>query len=374
MALFDPKKSQISQLQKSGRLVLIDCPAGVERGFRNVLNAGVDQAILVTTPDDISMRDAERAAQIMEAKHSARPRLIVNRLDNDLIRKGEMYSARTVADTLDLELLGEIPEDQAVYLDRLARAASTATYQTYGLTEAERALFQERRKLANQEYTTESTKLFDGEIEYKRKQYEAYFQRVRNVGQDVADTHFRTLIAEGSSFTAWINKQIADLEAKRSANPGSFTQGDANALNALRMQQNEITGAKSAMDLFKESVSRAVNQAQTLAEKLQAIADLKERLANGEFHLNQDETAAASYQLNQQDSDLSKQVTDEVLEVCPLTIWKLDCVDVLGPIKTSSSPGIIPARKPFTSCVLTVYDRRNCSPTATCEGARPTIC
>ena len=209
--------------------------------------------------------------------------------------------------------MGNAMEAQAVYLDRLARAASTATYQTYGLTEAERALFQERRKLANQEYTTESTKLFDGEIEYKRKQYEAYFQWVRNVGQDVADTHFRTLIAEGSSFTAWINKQIADLEAKRSANPGSFTQGDANALNALRMQQNEITGAKSAMDLFKESVSRAVNQAQTLAEKLQAIADLKERLANGEFHLNQDETAAASYQLNQQDSDLSKQVTDEVL-------------------------------------------------------------
>ena len=51
----------------------------------------------------------------MEAKHSARPRLIVNRLDNDLIRKGEMYSARTVAETLDLELLGEIPEDPAVY-------------------------------------------------------------------------------------------------------------------------------------------------------------------------------------------------------------------------------------------------------------------
>ena len=209
--------------------------------------------------------------------------------------------------------MGNAMEDQAVYLDRLARAASTATYQTYGLTEAERALFQERRKLANQEYTTESTKLFDGEIEYKRKQYEAYFQWVRNVGQDVADTHFRTLIAEGSSFTAWINKQIADLEAKRSANPGSFTQGDANALNALRMQQNEITGAKSAMDLFKESVSRAVNQAQTLAEKLQAIADLKERLANGEFHLNQDETAAASYQLNQQDSDLQKEVQDKVL-------------------------------------------------------------
>ena len=58
----------------------------------------------------------------MEAKHSARPRLIVNRLDNDLIRKGEMYSARTVADTLDLELLGEIPDDPAVYRAMLRHA------------------------------------------------------------------------------------------------------------------------------------------------------------------------------------------------------------------------------------------------------------
>lgn len=182
-----------------------------------------------------------------------------------------------------------------------------------GLTADERAGFQERRNLENQNYDTESSKLFDGEIDYKKKQYEAYFQWVRNVGQDVADAHFKTLIAEGSSFTAWINKQIADLEAKRASNPSSFTDGDANALNALRMQQNEITGAKSAMDLFRESVSRTVGQAKTLAERLQAVADLKERLARGEFHLNQDETAAASYQLNQQDSDLQREVQEKVL-------------------------------------------------------------
>ena len=182
-----------------------------------------------------------------------------------------------------------------------------------GLTTDERAGFQERRNLENQSYDTESSKLFDGEIDYKKKQYEAYFQWVRNVGQDVADAHFKTLIAEGSSFTAWINKQIADLEAKRATDPSTFTDGDANALNALRMQQNEINGTKSAMDLFRESVSRTVGQAQTLAEKLQAVADLKERLAKGEFHLNQDETAAASYQLNQQDSDLQKEVQEKVL-------------------------------------------------------------
>ena len=136
----------LKELLRTNEFVLIDCPAGVERGFRNVLNAGVDEAIIVTTPDDISIRDAERAAQIMEAKHSARPRLIVNRLDNDLIRKGEMYSARTVAETLDLELLGEVPEDPAVYRAMLRHALVTDFD-----CEARRALMRIASRLCGQE-------------------------------------------------------------------------------------------------------------------------------------------------------------------------------------------------------------------------------
>lgn len=102
--------------------ILVDCPAGIERGFRNVVNAGVDEFILLTTPDDVALRDAERAAQIMEAKHLPRPRLIVNRLDESLIQRKEMMSARTAADVLDLALLGEIPEDSAVYRSQLRHA------------------------------------------------------------------------------------------------------------------------------------------------------------------------------------------------------------------------------------------------------------
>ena len=90
-----------------------------------MLNAGVDDTLLVVTPDDISIRSAERAVQVIESKSLPRPRLIVNRLDNDLIRKGEMYSARTVAETLDLELLGEVPEDPAVYRAMLRHALVT---------------------------------------------------------------------------------------------------------------------------------------------------------------------------------------------------------------------------------------------------------
>ena len=99
--------------------IFVDCPAGIERGLRNVLNAGMDETILVVTPDDISVRSAERTAQIMEAKKAPRPRLIVNRLDEQLIRCGEMYSARTIAQVLDLQLFGAVPEDPAVYRSQL---------------------------------------------------------------------------------------------------------------------------------------------------------------------------------------------------------------------------------------------------------------
>ncbi len=95
--------------------VLIDCPAGVERSLRGLMNDAVDECIIICTPDDICIRNAERTASILEKKEMPRPRLIVNRLDEALIRGGEMYSAATVAAALDLELLGEVPDDSFVY-------------------------------------------------------------------------------------------------------------------------------------------------------------------------------------------------------------------------------------------------------------------
>ena len=102
----------ISSLRERFDYILIDCPAGIERGLRNVLNAGADDTILIVTPDDITLRSAERAVQVIESKTLSRPRLIVNRLDADLVHSGEMMSAKTVSEVLDLPLLGEIPEDQ----------------------------------------------------------------------------------------------------------------------------------------------------------------------------------------------------------------------------------------------------------------------
>ena len=103
----DPKKLAkiIQSFRTAYDYVLIDCPAGIERGLRNVLNAAVDELILIVTPDDISVRSAERAVQLMESKKLNRPALIVNRLNADLVRSREM---------MDLRLLGEVPEDDVV--------------------------------------------------------------------------------------------------------------------------------------------------------------------------------------------------------------------------------------------------------------------
>lgn len=120
----EPKKLAgiIRSLRPAYDFILIDCPAGIERGLRNVLLAGVDETVLIVTPDDIAIRSAERAAQVMEAKGAPRPWLIVNRLDSDLISSGEMLAAPAVSALLDLPLLGAIPEDPSVTRSLLKHA------------------------------------------------------------------------------------------------------------------------------------------------------------------------------------------------------------------------------------------------------------
>ena len=105
----------LKRLKETFDYVLIDSPAGIEKGLRNLMNAGPDLSVLIVTPDDICIRDAERTAGLFSVKNLSRPQLIVNRLDNELISRGEMLPARVIADALDLPLLGEVPEDPAVY-------------------------------------------------------------------------------------------------------------------------------------------------------------------------------------------------------------------------------------------------------------------
>ena len=104
----------LSELKEKNDFVFLDAPAGIERGLRALLVNDIDETLLVCTPDDMCLRDTSRAASLLERKELPRPRLVVNRLMPDLVSAGEMMTAKAAADTVELELVGEIPEDTTV--------------------------------------------------------------------------------------------------------------------------------------------------------------------------------------------------------------------------------------------------------------------
>ncbi|HEY0383603.1 MAG TPA: septum site-determining protein MinD [Candidatus Elarobacter sp.] len=102
----------VTQLGELCDYVLIDCPAGIEHGFRNAI-AGASEAIVVTTPEVSAIRDADRVIGKLHER-GLPVRLIVNRLRPEMVRSGDMLSVEDVTDILSAELLGIIPEDEEV--------------------------------------------------------------------------------------------------------------------------------------------------------------------------------------------------------------------------------------------------------------------
>jgi septum site-determining protein MinD len=93
--------------------VLIDSPAGIERGFRNAV-APADEVLIVTNPEVSAVRDADRIIGLLEAENKGPGRLILNRVKLEMVRKGEMLSADDVTDILAISLIGIVPEDETV--------------------------------------------------------------------------------------------------------------------------------------------------------------------------------------------------------------------------------------------------------------------
>ena len=181
-----------------------------------------------------------------------------------------------------------------------------------GLSQEEVDNFKEQRSLENKSYDQAQTDLLVAEIADRKKQYQLYWKWVENMGKDVADRQFASLLANGTSYKAYLEKQVKDLQAKQQS--GSLTDGEEKQLFTLNLQLDEINGAKSAMDLFKESVSRTISQAQTLAEKIEAIAKAKEKLADGSSGLvSEDDIAAANLFLSEEDDKNQQAIEDRVL-------------------------------------------------------------
>ena len=104
----------ITQLSSGVDMLILDAPAGIGRGLKNLLGAAAEPVIVVT-PDDVCLRDAERLAALLTEREEPRPVAVFNRVNKSLVRRGEMRSPAQLAALLDLPLMGAIPDSPKVY-------------------------------------------------------------------------------------------------------------------------------------------------------------------------------------------------------------------------------------------------------------------
>lgn len=95
--------------------IIIDCPAGIEQGFRNAI-AGADEAIVVATPEISSVRDADRIIGMLSANGLEKPFLILNRIRPDMVKRNEMMSVEDVNEILAIDVLGVVPDDESIII------------------------------------------------------------------------------------------------------------------------------------------------------------------------------------------------------------------------------------------------------------------
>ena len=96
----------VEDLREEFDYILLDCPAGIEQGFRNAI-AGADRALIVTTPEVSAIRDADRIIGLLEASGVGRMDLIINRIRSDMVRRG---------DILSVPVIGTVPDDEDIVI------------------------------------------------------------------------------------------------------------------------------------------------------------------------------------------------------------------------------------------------------------------
>ncbi len=93
--------------------VVVDCPAGIEQGFRNAI-AAAREALVVTTPEVAAIRDADRVIGLLHASDIRNARLIINRIKPEMVRQGDMMDSGDVLEMLGVEAIGLVPSDDRV--------------------------------------------------------------------------------------------------------------------------------------------------------------------------------------------------------------------------------------------------------------------
>jgi len=105
----------VNEIKNEYDFIIIDCPAGIEQGFKNAI-AGADSAIVVTTPEVSAVRDADRIVGLLEANELRNPKLLINRVRIDMVKRGDMMSIDDIIDILAIDLIGVVPDDEKVVI------------------------------------------------------------------------------------------------------------------------------------------------------------------------------------------------------------------------------------------------------------------
>ena len=108
-------KELCEKLKAEFDYVLVDCPAGIEQGFKNSI-AGADRAIIVTTPEVSAIRDADRIIGLVEANEMPEPKLIINRFRQKMVDKGDMMNKDDILEILAIPLIGIVPDHEDIII------------------------------------------------------------------------------------------------------------------------------------------------------------------------------------------------------------------------------------------------------------------
>lgn len=111
----DQMKELVTALKEEFDYVIVDCPAGIENGFKSAI-AGADRAIVVTTPEVSAVRDADRIIGLLEANMVEDIKLIINRIKINMVKSGDMLDIEDILEILGIKLIGSIPDDESIVI------------------------------------------------------------------------------------------------------------------------------------------------------------------------------------------------------------------------------------------------------------------
>lgn len=156
------------QMRPEFDFIIIDCPAGIEQGFRNAI-AAADKALVVTNPEVSAVRDADRIIGMLESAGFKDIKLIVNRIRPDMVRHGDMLSIEDLMEHLCIDLIGVVPEDKSVVVS----------------TNRGEPIILNDRSMAAAAFNNVSRRLLGEQVDFPTFEEDSFWDKFRNLGRSL---------------------------------------------------------------------------------------------------------------------------------------------------------------------------------------------